>query len=473
MQTAEPTRQHHNVTLAILTLAGVAFAVQQTLVFPALPTFQREFETSTAWATWVLTGFLVSGAVLTPILGRLGDQYGRARLLTISLALFLAGCVGAAAAWDIWSLIGFRVLAGAGGALFPLSFAIIRDESPPERVKVGIGLLSAVFGIGGGFGIVLSGVIVDHLSWRWLFIFGSLPVAAAIVLVRRFIPESPVRAPARVDVPGAVLLAGALVSLMVSLTEGESWGWTSLPVLGLATASVVLFALWGLVEARSSSPMVDMRMLAHRPVLLTNVTTLIAGFALFGCFVLVPPLVEAPESRGYGFGASVTEAGLFLLPSSVALLLAGPAAGVIGGRVGSKWPLAAGMITISIAALLLAAAHDEPWQVLVAVGALGAGVGLAFAAIAAIVTENVAPTETGVATGVNTVVRMVGAVVGGQIGAALLTAQTIGDTSAPAESAFTTAFALSAVAALVATFVALAIDRRPHGRLLAAAEGVD
>ncbi len=462
----EPARQHHNVTLGILTLAGTAFSLQQTMVFPALPTFQADLDTSTAWATWVLTGFLVSAAVTTPILGRLGDQYGKERMLLVSLGLFLAGCIGAAAAWDIWSLIGFRVLSGAGGALFPLSFAIIRDEFPPERVKVGIGLLSAVFGVGGGFGIVLSGVIVDHVSWRWLFVLGSIPVAASIALVHRYVPESPVRSRSRVDVPGALLLAGALIALMLSLTEGERWGWTSVPVLGLAAASAVCFFLWGLVELRSSSPMVDMRMLAHRPVLLTNVATMVSGFALFSCFVLVPTFVQAPTSRGYGFGATATQAGLYLLPTSLAMLFSGPAAGLLGRRFGSKWPLAGGMLIVSVAAFALAQAHDEPWHVVVASGALGVGVGFAFAAMVALIAENVDATEMGVATGMNTVVRMIGAVVGGQVGAALLTAQTIGDTSDPAESAFTTTFALSAVAALAASLVALAIVRKPLRRLV-------
>ena len=356
----DPERQHHNVTLAILTLAGAAFSLQQTMVFPALGTFQEEFGATPAWTTWVLTGFLVSGAVLTPVLGRLGDQFGKERVLLISLGLFLAGCLGAAFAWSIWSLIAFRIVSGAGAALFPLSFAIIRDEFPAEKVKVGIGLLSAVWGVGGGFGIVLSGVVVDHFSWRLLFLLGAIPVALSMVLIHRYVPESPVRSPSRVDVPGALLLSGGLLSLMVALTEGESWGWSSAPVLGLLALSGALFALWGLVEARSSSPMVDLSMLAHRPVLLTNVATMVSGFALFSCFVLLPAFVQTDPGHGYGFGASATEAGLYLLPSSVAMLFAGPLAGTIGRRIGSKWPLAGGMLVVSLAALLFVTAHDEP-----------------------------------------------------------------------------------------------------------------
>jgi EmrB/QacA subfamily drug resistance transporter len=440
------------------------------MVFPALSTFQQEFGASTAWTTWVLTGFLVSAAVTTPVLGRLGDQFGKERMLLVSLGLFLAGCLGAAFAWDIWSLIAFRVVAGAGGALFPLSFAIIRDELPADKVKVGIGLISAVWGVGGGFGIVLSGVIVDHFSWRLLFLLGSIPVALSIALVHRYVPESPVRSPSRVDVPGAVLLSGALLSLMVALTEGEQWGWTSAPLLGLLACSAALAVAWVAVEMRSSSPMVDIRMLTHRPVLLTNVATMISGFALFSCFVLVPSFVETASDHGYGFDATATEAGLFLLPSSVAMLFAGPLAGMTGRRFGSKWPLSGGMLIVSVAALLFAVAHDEPGPVLVASALLGFGVGAAFAAMAALIADNVDPLEMGVASGMNTVVRLIGAVIGGQVGAALLTAQTIGVSSIPAESAYTTAFALSAVAALVAAAVSVSIGTHPLRQRLAPVE---
>src|SRR5262245_23791368 len=229
----EHTRQHYNFTLAILTIAGTAYALQQTMVIPALPALQRELNTTTTWVTWVLTILLLVASVSTPILGKLGDQYGKERLLVISLALFLFGCVGAAAAWNIWILILFRAVQGLGAAVFPLSFGIIRDEFPREKVGVGIGLLSAVFGVGGGLGIVFSGLIVDHLSWRWLFIFGAIPVAVAAILVDRFVPESPITTASRVDVLGAFLLSAGLVSLLLALTEGESWGWTSAGVLGL------------------------------------------------------------------------------------------------------------------------------------------------------------------------------------------------------------------------------------------------
>ena len=216
--------------------------------------------------------------------------------------------------------------------------------------------------------------------------------------------------------------------------------------------------------------MVDLRMLAHPPVLLTNIATMISGFALFSCFVLVPAFVETAPRLGYGFGATATEAGLYLLPSSIAMLFAGPLAGTLGRRVGSKWPLAGGMLVVSLAALMFAAAHDEAWHIIVASALLGVGVGAAFAAMAGLIADNVDALEMGVASGMNTVVRMIGSVIGGQVAAALLTAQTIGRTSIPAESAFTTTFALAAASALVAAGVAVSIGTQPLRRGLATAQ---
>jgi EmrB/QacA subfamily drug resistance transporter len=427
----------------------------------------------------VLTVLLLVASVATPIVGKLGDQFGKERLLVISLSIFLTGCIGAAAAWNIWSLIGFRAVQGFGAAVFPLAFAIIRDEFPREKVGVAIGLISAVFGIGGGFGIVFSGLIVDHLSWRWIFIFGAIPVAVAIPLVHRFVPESPIKTPSRVDFVGAVLLSAGLICLLLGLTEGEQWGWSSGRILGLFAGSAVSFAAWAMAELRVPEPLIDMRMFVRREVAFTNLAALISGFAMFGTFVLVPNFVETPHALGsashlvhYGFGASATKAGLYLLPSSVALLFAGPVGGLIGRRTGSKWPLAAGMLLVAIAAGMLSAWHAHPWQILLAMPILGTGVGFAFAAMATLITEAVKPTETGVATGMNTVMRTVGGVVGGQVGATLLTANLIGGTHVPSVTGFEIAFAASAVAALVGAVVAVFVTS-PRERFAAAPQAAD
>jgi EmrB/QacA subfamily drug resistance transporter len=471
-------RQHYGLTLGILTLAALAYALQQTMVVPALPELQRDLDASTTWVTWVLTGFLLSSAILTPILGKLGDRFGKERLLLASLVMFLVGCAGCAVAPDIWTLIGFRVVSGAAGAVFPLSFGIIRDEFPADRVKIGIGLLSAVFGVGGGFGLVLSGLIVDNASWRWMFVIGAAATAVAIVLVRRFVPESPVRSSSRIDLPGALLFSTVLCTLLLALSEGESWGWTSAAVVGLFAASALAAVAWVLFELHVDEPLVDIRVLADRPVLLTNITALISGFAMFGSFVLVPRFVEAPGGLpesvashiGYGFGASATMTGLYLLPGSFLMLFAGPSAGLLGRRVGSKWPLAIGMALIAVSAGVLAALHSQPWHIVLAMAGLSVGVGFSFAAMAALITEAVAVTETGIATGINTVMRTVGAVMGAQIGAAILTADTISGTGVPTEGAYVSAFVISAAAASVAAVIAVFVTpARRHRRRIAVA----
>src|SRR3954468_24270372 len=209
----------------------------QTLVVPALPFFQKEFHPTATWVTWIATGFLLSSSVLTPILGKLGDTYGKERLLVISMAIFGLASLAAAAAWSLASLIAFRVLQGAGAAVFPLSFGIIRDEFPPEKIGLGIGTVSSVFGAGGGIGRVLSGVIIEHLSWHWLFLIGAVRVLASTVLLALFVPESPVKFPTRPDYVGGAALSVALGSLLIAISEGSNWGWGSVGVLGLLAVS--------------------------------------------------------------------------------------------------------------------------------------------------------------------------------------------------------------------------------------------
>lgn len=472
MSDAHSERQHYNITLAALVFAGVAYALQQTLVIPALPALQRDLGTSTTWVTWTLTGFLLVASVATPLLGKLGDQYGKERLLLIALAIFFVGCVGAVVAPNIWVLIVFRAIQGTGGAVFPLSFAIIKDEFPEEKVGTAIGIVSAVFAVGGGLGLVLSGLIIDNLSWRWLFGVGAVAVALATVLVYRFVPESPIKTPSRVDYKGATLLSGGLIALLVALSEGENWGWTSTPTITLLTLAAVFLAVWGWAETRVPEPMVDMRMLARRPVLVANLTGLIAGFAMFGSFVLIPNFVQAPgrlpaqlaDLVHYGFGASATLTGLYLLPGALTGFFTGPLAGPLGKRYGSQVPMSLGMLLVTVGIGILALFHEQPWQIVLGMIILGSGLPLTFAAMAKVIIDTVKQSETGVATGMNTVMRTIGGVIGGQIGAAILTADTIGNTSIPAESAFATAFWMSATAALIAAVIALFVY--PRGRHL-------
>jgi EmrB/QacA subfamily drug resistance transporter len=457
----EETRQHYNVTLAVLALAGLAYSLQQTMIVPALPSLQRDLHTSATWVTWLFTSFLLVSAVATPMLGKLGDQYGKERFLLISLIIFFVGCVAAIFAWDIWSLIAFRAIQGFGGAVFPLSFAIVNDEFPAEKVGAGVGMVSAILGIGGGLGLVLSGVLVDYGSWRWLFIVGAIVVGIAALGVWRFVPESPVKTPSRLDPLGALFLSGLLISLLVGLTEGPVWGWGSGRVVGLFVLSVVLTYGWIRTELTVAEPMIDMRMLVHRTVLFTNIAAVFTGFAMFGAFVLLPNLMQRHPGGAvhYGFGLTPTMTGLYLLPGGLLGFVAGPVAGRLGTRYGSRLPLVLGLVLASIGIALLALFHAHPWQISAWMVLIGIGVPFAFAAMAKLIVDAVRPNETGVATGMNTVMRTVGSVIGGQVGAAIVSADTIAHTHIPAESAFVAAFWVSAAVAIVGAGLARLIPR--------------
>ena len=453
-------RQHYGLTLGVLVISALAYALSQTLVAPALPAIQQELNTSTTTVTYVLTAYLLSASVATPIVGRLGDMFGKERMLVVTLIAFGTGSLVAALSHSIGMLIAGRVIQGVGGAVFPLAFGIIRDEFPPERVATGIGLISATFGIGGGLGLVLSGVIVDNLSYEWLFWLGVGVTAVAVVATHLFVPESPIKSPAKIDWIGAGLLSGALVSLLVGVSEGNNWGWGSAPVLGLFAAAVVLAVTWVRFELHVPQPLVDINMMRKRAVLTTNLSGLLVGFGMFGSFILIPQFVQTPESAGYGFGASVTQAGLFLLPSALIMLFAGPLAGWLGSRFGSKLPMLLGTAIASASYLFLALAHDERWMIYVGTTLLGLGIGFSFAAMANLIVEAVEQRQTGVATGMNTIMRTIGGSLGGQI-AATIVAGHIALSGLPLESGFTEAFLMSAVGVAVAFLIALAI---PNGR---------
>lgn len=462
MSEAAPERQHYGVTLAALVTGALAFALSQTLVAPALPEIQRQLDTSTTAVTFVLTGYLLSASIATPVLGRLGDMFGKERMLVITLVAFAVGSLVAALSTSIEILILGRVMQGAAGAVFPLSFGIIRDEFPPKRVAAGIGLISATFGIGGGAGLVLSGLIVDHLSYEWIFWLGLIVVGVAIVATHRYVPESPVKSPARIDWGGAALLAGGLVALLVGISEGNSWGWGSTPVLGLFAAAVLILLGFVRYELGREAPLVDMSVMRKRPVLATNGTGFLIGFGMFGSFILLPQFVQVPSEAGFGFGENVTGAGLFMLPSAGAMLFAGPVAGWLGSRFGSKLPLVIGTAVACASFVFLALVHDARWSIYLTSATLGVGIGFSFAAMANLIVEAVDQTQTGVATGINTIMRTIGGSLGGQVAASVVAGH-IAATGLPEESGFTLAFWISAAGMGLAVLSALAVPGERRG----------
>ncbi len=456
----------------MLSIAAISYVLQQTLVVPALPDIQRDLHTTNTWTAWVFTGFLLTSAIFTPIMGKLGDMYGKKRLLVISMATFAAGTIVAALAHSITVLIVARAIQGVGGAIFPLSFGIIRDELPPERVGPGLGLLSATFGVGGGAGLVLSGVILQHGSWSSLFWVGLIPGVLALVAVAVLIPESPIRTPARIDWLGAVTLSAALGSLLVALSEGAKWHWLSPITLGVFALAIVFFVAWVAVELHVKEPLIDIGLMRDKSVFWANFVALLAGVAMFSTFLLIPLLVETPRGLpagvgsqlGYGFNATVVQAGLFLLPSSVVMFIVGPVAGMLEGRFGARLLLAIGLTTLALGALALVVAHGSKLGVVIAMALVGGGVGTSYSMLAKLIVDSVPREVTGVAMGMNTVMRTIGGVVGGQIGAAVLASVTLAAPFPPVPTVdgFVAMFSVAGAIALLGAVLTTRIPKLEH-----------
>jgi EmrB/QacA subfamily drug resistance transporter len=450
-------RQHPNRTLLILGVAALAFALAQTTLVPAIPELMRALHTDASGVTWTLTGYLVAAAVFTPLVGRLGDMYGKRRMLVVALVAFAAGSVVSAVSASLWVVVAGRVVQGVGGGIFPLCFAIVRDEFPRERVARGIGLMSAVAGVGGGLGLVLGGILVDQASYHWIFWLGAVMGAVAAVATELLVPESPIRTPSKLDLRGALVLAVGLVLPLVAIAQAHEVGWGSTRTLGLIGGGLVVLAAWVALERRTRQPLADIAALAKPSVLLTNVTTLLVGFGMFGSFILVPTLAEAPRSTGYGFGVDATHAGLLLLPGSVAMLALGPLSGILGSRVGNKVPLAAGGFLTGLGLALLAVLHGSQAEVIGFSLVMSGGIGLAYAAMPNLIIEAVPAHQTGEATGFNALVRSVGSSLGSQVSATVLAASAVDDV--PVDAGFTHAFAVSAVVAACAGAAAVLIPR--------------
>jgi EmrB/QacA subfamily drug resistance transporter len=462
-------RRHYSLTFSVLALAGISYALLQSLVAPALPVIQKDLNTTTTAVTWVFTSFLLSASIATPIAGRLGDMFGKERTMLYVLLVLAGGTLVSALATSVNLLIVGRVIQGTGGAIFPLAFGIIRDEFPARRVASGIGFMSALLGVGGGAGIVLAGPILAHLDYHFLFWLPLIPTAIAAVCTHLFVPESPLKPGGRVNWLGAGLLSAWLVSLLLGVSEGPDLGWTSPVVLALFLAAASLLVLWVVVESRSPEPLVDMPMMRLRGVWTTNVAATLLGFGMYGSFILIPQFVETPASAGYGFTASVTQAGLFLVPSTAGMLAVSPLAGRIAHSVGSRVALMAGALITMLCFVILAAAHTERWEIYLASLLLGAGIGLAFSALANLIVEAVPPGQTGVATGMNTIMRTIGGAIGGQVAASIIAATVIAS-NPPTERGCTIAFAISAAALFVSFLSALAVPRKQPAPQVAVAE---
>jgi EmrB/QacA subfamily drug resistance transporter len=446
-------RASYQATFTVLLLGVSAYALLQSLVTPVLPTIQHDLHTTQSTVTWVLTAYLLSASIFTPILGRVGDMVGKERMLVATLSALSLGSVLAGLSHSIGLLILARAIQGIGGAVLPLAFGIIRDEFPAAKVATGVGIVAAMAAVGGGAGIVLAGPIVTHLDYHWLFWIPLIITVIAAVAAQLFVPESPVRTPGRISWLAAVLLSGWLVALLLGVSEAPSWGWGSARVIGLIALAIVIGVSWVVVELHSRDPLIDMHMMRVPAVWTNNLVAFLFGVGMYSVMAFLPEFLQTPKSAGYGFGASIIQSGIFLLPLTVTMFVFGLLSGRIARAIGSKSAVIIGSVFSCMAYLTLAFAHTQAWEIYAASTLLGVGLGLAFSAMSNLIVQAVPPGQTGVASGMNANIRTIGGAIGAAVMSSIVTSVLL-SSGLPAASGYTRGFAFLAVVTIVAVVAA-------------------
>lgn len=455
-------RRPPGVLIAGLSLVALTVAVLQTAVVPILGIIARQLNTSSVAVSWAVTANLLAAAASTPLIGRLADLYSKKRVLLGVLVVVLAGSVLAAVTASVPLLVAGRILQGASYALYPISIAILREELAEDRLVGAMSVLSGTLGFGGGVGLVVTGLLMSgDAGYHRVFWLTTVFTAAVIVVALVVVPNRRPVAGGAIDWLGAAGLATGLSAVLLAITQGNTWGWSHPGTLGFLLGGIVVLTGWWYSERRAADPLVSTTMLARRPILLTNLATILVGMGLYFAFLGLTQFVQmSRESAGYGFGAGVLQASVyFLLPGALTGFVVALVSGRYIDRYGARRVLVVAAVAGITGFVLLAVAHDRPWQVVLAGVLANAYISLGYGALPALVVSEVEASETGIATSMNAIARTIGSSVAAAVVAVLL-----GHRMVPAEGSFVTIFIAGAVTAALAMTL-IAVSRAPdrHG----------
>ncbi len=443
-------------------------SLSHSLLIPVLALLPAELDTSVDTVQWLLTSTLLVAAVSVPLLGRLGDMFGRRRMLLVAVGALIVGSLVIAITDNVPLLIVGRAIQGVAAATIPLGISLLGALLPRERAGTAIAAVSAMLGVGGVLGLPFSGVVAEIFDFHMLFWISAVAACVAFAGIALVVPEAPSHSAGRVDLLGALLLAGVLVSLLLPLAQGSDWGWSSPPVVLLLVQAAVLLLLFGWWQSRATNPLVDLATLRRRPLMLTNTAAFFFGFALFASLIGTAPYVQAPVSSGYGFGSSMVTAGLVMLPSGCCMLVLAPVAARLIAWRGAPQVLALGGIVVALGWVVRITVTGALWHVVLGATVVGVGTGIGYAALPALINRHAPDDETSAANGLNMLARMVGSAVASAVGGSILAAytMTLGTTPFPSLTAYRVLFAICTAAALLAAVAALLIpsgERRAHG----------
>ncbi|MEU8992486.1 MFS transporter [Streptomyces sp. NPDC048558] len=450
-----------NAVVAVLAFAGIVVSLMQTLVIPVVPELPRLLDAPASDTAWAVTATLLAAAVATPVMGRLGDMYGKRRMLLVSVVLLVTGSVVCALCDALVPMIVGRVLQGLASGVIPLGISIMRDELPAERLGSATALMSASLGIGGALGLPAAALIADNFDWHMLFWTSAGMGVVALVCVVLVVPESKVRTGGRFDLVGGTGMAAGLICLLLGISKGADWGWTSGTTLGLFVAAVVVLVAWGWWELRTEQPLVDLRTTARRQVLVTNLASIAVGFAMFAMSLVIPQLLQLPAQTGYGLGKSMLVAGLCMAPSGLVMMATAPVSAAISRAKGPKVTLMIGVLIVAVGYGLNIVLMSEVWHFVLVACIIGAGVGFGYGSMPALIMSAVPASETAAANSLNTLMRSLGTSTASAVAGVILAQMTtdLGGYALPSESGFKVVLAVGAGAALLAFVVASFIPK--------------
>ncbi|MFF9805611.1 MFS transporter [Streptomyces coeruleorubidus] len=465
--TVRPAGSARGAVVPVLAFAGIVVAVMQTLLVPVIKDLPQLLDTTPSDATWVLTSTLLSGAVATPIMGRLGDLYGKRRMLITSLSVMVVGALVSAVTSDLLLMIAGRTLQGFAMGAIPLGIGLMRDMLPRERLGSAMALMSSSIGVGGGLALPAAALVAQHTDWHALFYGAAGLGVLAIALTLLVVPESPMRAEGTFDLPGALGLSAGLVLFLLPITKGSDWGWSSGTTLGLFAAAAVVLLLWGVMELRVKAPLVDLRTTARPAVLFTNLASIMVGVSFYVVSLVLPQLLQLPKSTGYGLGQSMVVAGLLVAPLGLTMMFTAPVYARLSAKCGPKVTLILGLLIIAIGYGAGLGLMSAAWQSLVISVLLGAGIGLAYSSLPALIVGAVPASETGAANGLNTLMRSIGTSVSSAVIGMVLanTADNVGGVEIPTMHGFRVSFLIATGAVAVGLLLALFLPgRRPSDK---------
>jgi len=453
-----------NLELLVVGLGALVVSLSQSVLVPVLGDLQQEYGEKT---NWLLTATLLVAAVGVPIMGRLGDMFGKRKILLVALGAITLGSLIDALTSDFALLVVGRAIQGASAAAIPLGISLLATLMPRERVASSVALISAMLGVGGSLGLPLAGLVAQNWDWHVLFWINAVVGAIAFLGVLTVVPESQQKDGGQVDFIGAVLMSAGLVCLILPLEQAADWGWGSTKVWGLLIAAAVILVVFALVELRKDEPLVDLTALRRRPIIMTNLASICFGFALFASFIGTATFVEAGKWTGYGFEVSLLVGGLTLLPSGIAMLVLSPVAARLIALRGAPQTLALGATIVGLGWLVRIVLTAQLWEIIVATAIIGAGTGIGYAAMPSLINANTPPHEIAAANGLNTLFRSLGSTLATAIGTSILAGSLVYQVvdghvvgGAPSLTAYRWLFAVCAVASFLAAALVLTVPHR-------------